>query len=194
MSALRRVLLAVGVVLSLVGLAIVADPSLAARIQVPDVPRIAVGAVAFLFAWGVFHSRRHTDFRDASEYAERNERLENRLEPPRPGDDIDAELGRGLLPGRGYSPRVDVRQRLRRLTIQVLRDVEGVSRGDAVEQLRRGTWTDDRTAAAFFAEGVSPPAATLVGSVLGYESAFERKASHVVAELERMVGTRREDG
>lgn len=193
MNVFRRVLLAVGVVLSLAGLAIVANPALATRIQVPDIPRAGVGIVAFLFAWGVYQSRRNTDFRDASEFAERNERLEARLEPPRPGADIDAELNRGVLRGGRHSPTIEVRDRLRRLTIQVLRDAEGLSRRQAAAQLRNGTWTDDRTAASFFAEDVSPPPTKLIGSVLGYESAFERKASHVVAELERRVGTQRGD-
>lgn len=188
----RRILLVMGVGLSLVGLAIVGDPSLADNVKVPDIPRVAVAAVAVLLGYVAFHSRRQTEFRDASDESSRNTHLEDRFEPPRPGAEIDAELQEGAAPRSSKTPSVRVRDRLRRLTIQVLQDAEGISEREAEERLEAGTWTDDRTAAAFFAEDISPPPSELVGTIMGYESAFERKASHVVGELDRIAGTRTE--
>lgn len=191
---LRRVLLTVGIALSLAGLAIVANPGIADAITVPDIPRVAVAVVAVLLGYVAFHSRRLTEYRDANDDASRNTNLEDRFEPPRPGAEIDAELGDDATPDSSTAPSVRIRDRLQRLTLQVLQDAEGVSESEAQAQLEAGTWTDDQTAAAFFAEDISPPPSELVGTIMGYESAFERKASHVVGELDRMTGTRREEG
>jgi hypothetical protein len=188
----RRILLVFGVGLSLAGLAIVVDPGLAADIKIPDIPRVVVAAFAALLGYVAFYARRQTEFRDASDDASRNDNLEDRFEPPRPGAEIDAELQEGASPRSTSAPSVRVRDRLKQLTIQVLQDAEGVSEREAEEQLETGEWTDDQTAAAFFAEDISPPPSELVGSIMGYESAFERKASHVVGELDRIAGTRTE--
>lgn len=186
----RRFLLVLGVVFSLTGLAIVVDPGLASDIKIPDIPRVVVAAFAVLLGYIAFYSRRQTEFRDASDDASRNTNLEDRFEPPRPGSEIDAELQQGASHQSTAAPSVRIRDRLEQLTMQVLQDTEGISEREAEARLENGTWTDDQTAAAFFAEDISPPPSELVGTIMGYESAFERKASHVVGELDRIAGTR----
>lgn len=186
----RRLLLTLGVGLSLVGLAIVANPSLVSNVKIPDIPRVLIAAVAVLLGWIAFHARRQTEFRDTDDEDVRTTHLEDRFEPPRPGEEIDKELQAGESPSSTKAPSVRVRDRLRRLTLQVLQDAEGLSEAEAERRLETGDWTDDQTAAAFFAQDISPPPQELVGTIMGYESAFERKASHVVNELDRIAGTR----
>lgn len=188
---LRRFLLALGSLFALVGFAVAIDPSLAAVIRFPPLPTVVISALAAGFALAAFIQRRHTEFRDAEDDDARNTLLEASFEPPRPGTDVDAYLreGAGDITRASSSERFS--QRIRSLAVQVLVDVRGLSPEDADEQLDAGTWTDDRTAASFFAEDVDPPAQDFVGSIVGADTMYERQAGRVIRELQRITGVDR---
>lgn len=67
-------------------------------------------------------------------------------------------------------------------------DAHGIAPAEAERRLDEGTWTDDRTAAAFFAEDVDSPAPAVITTVVSADPARERQARHVVAELQRLTG------
>ncbi|MGB9963955.1 hypothetical protein [Halobacterium sp. CBA1126] len=182
---LRRVLLALGVALTALGVAVAADPALAVTLGLPAVPRVVVAVLAVAFALAARAARKNVDFRDPEEATVRASSLEGRFEPPRPGADVDADLAAGS----GASTTDDrLRERLRVLAVRVLADAEGWSEEEAHRRLDDGTWTDDRAAAALFAADVSPPSRHVVASLTRFESTREREVRHALAELERRAG------
>lgn len=183
---LRRVLLVLGVAFAAFGVAVAAVPSIATALRLPDVPRVAFALIAVVFALATHAARKRANFRDPDDAAVRAAGLEDRYEPPRPGADIDAELAAGP----SGSSRADgrLRERLRVLAVRVLSDAEGWSEDEARRRLDDGTWTDDETAAALFAEQVNPSTMDLVMSFTGIESAQQREVRHALAELERRAG------
>ncbi|MDL0129459.1 hypothetical protein PNP59_00735 [Halobacterium salinarum] len=72
--------------------------------------------------------------------------------------------------------------------MRALADAHGIAPAEAERRLDEGTWTDDRTAAAFFAEDVDSPAPAVITTVVSADPARERQARHVVAELQRLTG------
>ncbi|MFC3478327.1 DUF7269 family protein [Halobacterium litoreum] len=188
MTVVRRVLLVFGLVFSLLGFAVVVQPGVVDTVRLPDVPTVIVGGFALLLGVTTYLSRRHTEFRDASDDEERNEHLEDRYEPPRPGADVDERLreGAGDLIASASGNRF--RERMELLAIQVLVDARGVSREDAKSQLDDGTWTDDTTAASFFCNDIDPPAQDVFSTVIGRSTVYERQVHRVVAELQSIAG------
>lgn len=184
---LRRVLLALGLAFTALGVAVAVSPSIATTLRLPDVPRLVVAVLAVVFALATHAARKEVDFRDPDEAAVRASGLEDRYEPPRPGAGIDAELAVGPRDGPS-SADSRVRERLRLLAVRVLSDAEGWSEDEAHRRLDDGTWTDDRTAAALFSEDVDPAARHLVASFAGIESTREREVRHALAELQRRSG------
>lgn len=185
---LRRFLLALGSLFALVGFAVAIDPSLASVVRFPPLPTVVISALAAAFALAAFIQRRHTEFRDAEDDADRNTLLEASFEPPRPGAAVDAHLREGSGDISAASSDQRFSDRIHSLAVQVLVDVRGLSPEDAEEQLEAGTWTDDRAAASFFAADVDPPAQDFVGSIVGAETMYERQAGHVIEELQRITG------
>lgn len=184
----RRLALALGTLFAALGVAVAANPGLAATLRLPAVPTLFVGALAVALGLSAYLARRHTSFRDAGDDERRDELLEDRYEPPRPGADVGAALGEHGVSRRGAPANASFTERLRQLAVRVLVDARGVSRAEAHEQLDEGTWTDDATAASLFASDVDPPAEDVVGSVVGFESMYERQAHSVVVELQRIAG------
>jgi hypothetical protein len=187
---LRRVFAGLGLLLAGLGIAVALVPSVADVVRLPDIPTIFVGGFAVTLAAATFAARKRVTFRDPAEASVRASGLENRFEPPRPGEDIDRELAAsdaGALD-------VPLRERLRILTVRVLTESEGWSEAEANRRLKDGTWTEDRTAAALFADDIAPPAQDVVVSLAGIESARERELRHVLAELERRSGIDVEGG
>lgn len=185
---LRRLALAFGLLFALLGFAAVVSPGLVTSIRLPNIPMVVVGGLAFALGFAAYFARRHTEFREASDYEQRNELLESQFEPPRPGADVDARLRENG--GRRYGDSTDEQLgvRLRQLAVQVLVDAEGLSREDANRQLDDGTWTENLTAASFFASTIDPPAEDVVGTVVGFTSMYERQAYNVIVELEEIAG------
>ena len=185
---LRRLLLAVGLVLAALGFAVAAQPSLASVVRFPPLPTFVVAALAGAFALAAALARRHTDFRDETDDEDRNDALESRFEPPRPGEDVDARLREGAGTFRGRADDAQFSDRLRAVTVQALVDARGIAPGEAERQLDEGTWTDDRAAAAFFADDVDSPATDVVVAIVSADPVYERQAEHVVRELRHITG------
>lgn len=185
---LRRLLLAVGLVLSAVGFAVAVQPSLARVLRFPSFPTAMVALLAAAFAFAGAVARHNTAFRDETDDEDRNDALESRFEPPRPGEDVDARLREGAGSFRRRADDAQFSDRLRAVTVQALVDARGLSPGDAERELDAGTWTDDEMAASFFADDVDAPASDVVGAIVRSDPVYERQAEHVVRELRRIVG------
>ena len=185
---LRRLLLAVGVVLAALGFAVAVQPSLARVVQFPPLPTFLVAVLAGVFALTAAVARHNTDFRDETDDEDRNAALESRFEPGRPGEDVDARLreGAGTL-GRGVTD-AQFSDRLRAVTVQALVNARGLAPAEAERQLDEGTWTDDRAAAAFFADDVDSPTADVLAAIVSADPVYERQAEHVVRELRHITG------
>lgn len=186
--ALRKVTLAFGLVFAALGFVLALSPGLATVLQLPEVPTIFVGAFALVLGLATYFGRRNTEFRDASDEERRNELLEGHFEPPRPGADVDAQMGKGGRSRYGGSSDARFNERLRQLAVQVLVDAKGFSREEAHDQLDDGTWTNNRTAASFFSPDIDPPAEDVMGAVVGIDSMYERQAHNAVVELKDIAG------
>lgn len=185
---LRRFLLLVGLLFAAVGFAVTVDPGLAAAIGFPPLPTIIVAGLAAALALAEGVARRHTEFRDETDDEERNETLESRIEAPRPGADIDAKLREGAGVRNVGAGSAQFSDRLRAVTVRALADARGLAPAEAQRQLDEGTWTDDPTAAAFFAEDVDAPTSDVVTAIVSADPVYERQARHVVRELQRITG------
>jgi hypothetical protein len=187
-SAVRSLALLLGLVLAVLGFAVTVVPGIADVVRFPPLPTMvpAVLAVAFGFAGAL--RRRHTSFRDEEDDESRNEFLEARYEPPRPGDDIDARLREGSGTRRASERTAQFSERVREVTIQTLVDTHGIRREEAEQQLTDGTWTDSKAAAAFFSDEVESPTEDFVGAVVSSDPLYEKQAAHVVRELQRLTG------
>ena len=188
---LRRLLLGLGLVLAALGFAVAAEPALARAVQFPPLPTVAVAVLAATFAVAAAVGRRGTEFRDETDDEDRNEVLESRVEPDRPGADVDARLREGagaFLTRTGDDAQFSAR--LREVTVRALVDARGLAPAEAERQLDDGTWTDDRTAAAFFSEDVDSPRTDVAAAVVSSDPVYERQAEHVVRELRHITGLR----
>ena len=87
------------------------------------------------------------------------------------------------------SVRERMHAELRDLAVDVLTRTEGYTVSDAVDGLRKGRWTDDEEAAAFFVDGPHPPLSRRqrLSSLLGTDPPFVRRGRHVVAALSARV-------
>jgi len=186
---LRRLLLALGLVLAALGFAVAAQPALARAIQFPPLPTVAVALLAAAFAVAAVVGRRGTEFRDETDDEDRNEVLESRVEPDRPGAEIDARLreGAGAMLTR-TDDNTQFSARLREVTVRALVDARGLAPAEADRQLDEGTWTDDRTAAAFFSDEVDSPTTDVAAALVSSDPVYERQAEHVLRELRRITG------
>lgn len=108
----------------------------------------------------------------------------------RPGTKFDATVDawRGvalwLRPGRQRR----IRERLYEAAVEALTRTKGCSRKEARQMVERGTWTDDRDAAAFLAnDGGIDPLVT-VGGVLRGEAPIRRRVHRTVEAIERLEG------
>jgi len=185
---LRRFLLLFGLLFAAVGFAVTVDPGLAAAIGFPPLPTVIIAGLAAAFALVDVVARRDTDFRDETDDEDRNETLEPRVEAPRPGEGIDARLREGAGIRNAGAGSTQFSDRLRAVTVRALADARGLSAEEAQRQLDEGTWTDDPTAAAFFADDVDAPATDVVTAIVSADPVYERQAQHVVRELQRITG------
>ncbi|SFR33148.1 DUF7269 family protein [Halogeometricum limi] len=81
--------------------------------------------------------------------------------------------------------RAAVRDRVRRAVVRSVMHRTGCSREEARARVASGSWTDDRTAAAFLGDAVRVPfSKRLLGRLAG-GSRFERGAKRAVDELRR---------
>jgi len=81
-------------------------------------------------------------------------------------------------------PRERVYASLHALAVDVLGRTDGDTPGAAADRLADGEWTDDETAAAFFADGLCPPLPRRASlPLVRPELPVVRRARHAVAEL-----------
>ncbi len=182
-----RRLAAIGALVAVLGLVAVVAPDLLGN-PLPSAFVAVVGVLALLGGLRIGLGR----------YADRHEpplpTPECRRSATVPGDDFEATLSRASRRGRvgGAYDRDQLRDRLRATAVDVLVRYDGNSRAEASERLAAGTWTDDRLAAAFFAdEELTPSLTDRVRFAVTSDSAFRRQAAHAVAALDgRVAGGR----
>ncbi|MFB6118156.1 hypothetical protein [Halosegnis sp.] len=167
-----------GVLLLALGLAAVAVPGLSVPLPSGTTVPLLVAAGAAVAGVGAVRARLGADF----ETAELSE-PETRPGRPTPGDEFDdllASLSRSLSPDE-RARRRRVRERVEGIAIAVLQTV-GDDEETARRRLETGSWTDDETATALFADRreygtVSRLQGVLVGP-------FRRRVARAVAALE----------
>jgi hypothetical protein len=178
-----RRLAALGALAALLGLVAAVDPTLLGD-PLPAVSVGLVGAVALLAGLRIGLAR----------YDDRREPElpvpERRQSASVPGDGFDASLVRASRHGPvgGVHDRDELRDRLRATTIDVLTRYDGDTKEEAATRLAAGTWTEDRVAAAFFADEPAERSLTdRVRVAVTSDSAFRRRAAHVVAALDERI-------
>lgn len=112
---------------------------------------------------------------------------EERYAAPPPGHEFDESVSRtGGRTLRAVTGRRELQQRVRAVAATTLAATAGLSEAEAVRRIEEGTWTDDRVAAQFLADGPLPLSASLRALVRG-ESRFRfgvRRAVAAVAALD----------
>ena len=142
----RRLLLAAGVVLAVLGLAMTAAPGLAAAVPTRRRMVLLVGVVALLGAVGVLSRRRAVDV----ERIETGD-PETLVDLPAPGDEARGAFRRAsALQLTGSRDRVE--QRLHEVATDVVARRHDCTDDAARALLASGEWTDDPFAAAFLSE------------------------------------------
>lgn len=105
---------------------------------------------------------------------------------PAVGEEFDERVHslRFKLPVVGRSTRRAVRDRLRTAAVEATVRAEGCSRAEAARRVTDGTWTDDRTVAAFLTgeSGFSPPHRHLTALADG-ETLDQRRVRRAVEEI-----------
>lgn len=177
---IRRLMFGAGVVAAVLGLALIAAPGLTGGASISELLVYGLGALALLLAVGAMLRRRSAEYTHAETGAP-----EEPTPLPRPGSDVDTRLQnlfRLQSQSRLASERQSLDDRLEELAVRIIARREECSRSTARQLLERGDWTDNRFAAAYFAEDVSLPLSARVrasfrGSVTG------ECARHAIEEL-----------
>lgn len=109
-----------------------------------------------------------------------------------PGSDIDEMIYRLTeLRERTIEYREQIKETVGEIAIGVIMQRDDCSREQAVQQLRDGTWTDDRTAASYFAGGGTDESTSLVSQVrqrfTDAETEYERQLRATVAAIEEQA-------
>lgn len=170
---------AVGVVLVVVGFAMLFVPGLAGLFDANELFLSFIGLGFALQTVRVVNARRRTPYEQA-ETAD----PEISQELPTPGDEFDDLMEQAAAVRYSGDQRDAVRERLHAAAVAVIARTEGLSREQAVERLEDGSWTDDPYAAAFFTGEIRN--ASLVQRVSLFDrsrSQFERWATHAAREI-----------
>lgn len=185
----RAVLLAVGILTAIGGLAVAFIPGLAATIGSPTEVPVMLGAVAGIT--GILRIRTWLGHDDGGF------RLIERERPTgvdAPGTAFDRRLRRApARPTRGGNTRlIMIRQSLREAAIEALVTYDGHTEESARRALDTGTWTDDEYAVEFFTSpnGAGGSFSESVTSTIYGDTPFARRADRAAREIERL--TRRE--
>ena len=178
----RDLLAGLGVALGLLGLLAAIAPSTAGTLDLRIVPVQFVGIGAALLAISGYLARRRRVRSRASPPA-----VEQPVEWPRPGTDFDDALYRATTIGSvGRSERPNLRERLWKTAIAVVRATAGCDEETAKARLRDGTWTEDSRAISMFAdEPPETPLGDVVRGLVTGRSQFHVTVTHVVDALRR---------
>ena len=184
----RRRTVAVGVLAMAGGLAVLLVPGVGGAL-VPNlvavVLTIGVGAVAI---WLAVRALSGDDDEPVT-----LPRPESRPDYRSAGAEFTALLDAVSLAGRreldGETGRERLHDRLHELAVGVLGRTDGWPPEAAAERLAGGDWTDEESATAFFADGLTPPISRRAYFPLGAtDLPLARRARHVVAALAERVG------
>lgn len=155
MNRTRRWLAVAGTAVFLLALVVVVSPGTAGLLAFDAVVDAIGGPYAFVAAFGVIAFVVLVSVMIARAVEGLDESTppdpEDVYRVPQPGHRFDAFVeGRGSLTRRLFgSDRETARARLQQTALATLMRVEGLSREEAKRTIERGTWTDDRVAAAF---------------------------------------------
>lgn len=189
-----RLIVVAGVVLCSLGIGVMVVPAASAGIPTVVLTAFALAVVAgSLF---VAASRLET----ASTSVDLPE-PERRPQYRPPGAAFEARLDSVGLLGRravsrdepglvdGEPPRERLREELRGRAVTVVQQTTGCTRTEALSRLDEGRWTDDRVAAAFFADGLVPslPLRQRLPVPSNRELPTVRRARRAVAALEQRL-------
>jgi len=191
---IRKVLAVLGVGLAALGLVLVFDRGLAARLSVTETVLIPIAALALIQGYRVLRGRMGTSV----QIAETGD-LETEQDLGVPGDDFDERLARlrgnatfGVAGAGTTTTRRDhvirnrerIRNRLEEAAVATVSNKWGCSTDRAREAIEEGAWTDDPYAAAFFTGEVEDLALReRVRNVLSPESRYQIRAKRGAAAI-----------
>jgi hypothetical protein len=179
----RRVLLAVGTVITGVGLVMTALPGVAAVVPGQQELVLVVAVVAVGGALVTLSRRRGVDF----ERVETGD-PETLVSLQAPGDEARSSFRRASALKLTDS-RHRVEERLRKVAVDVIRRRHDCSAAEAEEMLATGEWTDDPHAAAFLGDGEAVDTPRLPpGMWLRVESPFTYRARRTVDAIVALSG------
>jgi len=148
-----RPLALVGVAAVAVGFVAVANRGVAAAIDPSTLVVTLIGALAVVQGVRYANERRGRDRRTADPGEP-----ERRAPATVPGADLDERIARMTAASPGaYASRRELRERARAVAVAAVARERNCSTAAAERAVDVGTWTDDRTAAAFFAGDASYP-------------------------------------
>ncbi|WP_435101929.1 DUF7269 family protein [Halarchaeum sp. P4] len=199
MSLSRRLALSLGVASSVVGLLLLAAPSLASAVTLSGGLGTAtvalVGVVTLLIAAGSLFADAVRPSAEATLASDDPEfpRPEHRPAYASPGAAFTRRLAEVTWTDRREAEpatRLALRDDLRDLAVDVLSRRDGVTPDEAAAHLADGSWTDDPLAAAFFTDDVVPSLSLRqrLRGLRGSEPPFARRARHAVAALASHAG------
>jgi hypothetical protein len=182
----RRLLVSLGIAIAVAGIAMVVDPEIAAIVSADQVAVVVVGVLILIQGVRVVRARRKTTITEAE-----TSDPESAMVLPTPGDDFDE----GLAPYRRASARQPnnrgrLYKRLEQAAITAISWRRDCSRDEAIQQLRDGSWTEDRSAAAFFGgehEMASMSFGDWLRSLVSPETRFYRQARHAADAVLRLA-------
>ncbi|MFB6104698.1 MAG: hypothetical protein ABEJ57_06395, partial [Halobacteriaceae archaeon] len=177
---IRRLLFGAGVAAAVLGLVLIAVPGVAGGVAITELLVYGLGVLALLLAVGALYRRRNTAIAQAETGTP-----ERPTPLPRPGSGVDTRLHnlvRLQSRARLANERTDLDERLEELAIRVIARREDCTRDDARTLLDRGEWTDDRYAAAYFADDIDVPFRDRVRASLG-GSVTAQTARHAIEAL-----------
>lgn len=148
-----RPLAILGVAAVAVGFVAVVNRGVAAAIDPSTVVVTLIGALAVVQGVRYANERRGRDRRTADPGEP-----ERRAPATVPGADLDERIARmtAASPG-GYASRREFRERVRAVAVAAVARKRNCSTGAAERAVETGAWTDDPTAAAFFAGDATYP-------------------------------------
>lgn len=174
----RQVALGGGVAAVVLGVAFVVAPAYASVFDATRTAVVLLGALAGLFGFRAVLDRRDTPHETA---------VLPEVESPRtfrrPESGFTDRVTSAVNHPTGRDARA-LRDRLYQLAVRTLTTYEGYTKSEAETALRRGTWTDDPYAAAFFAHRTPKrPFRLQIRDVFSGRARFDRRVARVVAEL-----------
>ncbi|WP_241964444.1 hypothetical protein [Halorubrum sp. 48-1-W] len=177
-----RPLAVVGITAVAVGFLFVVDRQLASTLDLSWVVVTLIGVLGVL--QGVRYASARRDRERRSTDLGEPERRERAVVP---GADFDATVARAasVRRSRRRTARDDVRSRVRAAAVRAVARERACSRERAVDLLDEGTWTDDRTAAAFLSRSIGYPIGDRIRGSLPGRSTFRIGVSAAVAAVER---------